>query len=225
MNAFGVEIDYKLDFLEYYIRNKEYTATKFDVPADFSTAALILSAGILAGGSLTLRDLNFLLPQGDSKILDILNEMGAKVKVNKQRGEINVTGSTILEGGNFDLTDAPDLLPVVSILALKSRSTVRISGIAHTRLKETDRVANIASQITKFGAIVKEQNDQLSITAPDLLKNASIETFNDHRLFMAFSIASLLTKSSIVSGAESSEVSYPNFLQDLKALGADIELS
>jgi 3-phosphoshikimate 1-carboxyvinyltransferase len=225
MKAFGVEIDYKLDFLEYYIRNKEYRATKFDVPTDFSTGALILSAGILAGGSLTLRDLNFSLPQGDSKILDIFDEMGAKVKVDKQRGEINVTGSNILEGGNFDLKDTPDLLPVVSILALKSRSTVRISGIAHARLKETDRVANIASQITKFGATVKEQNDQLLITAPKVLKNASIETFNDHRLFMAFSIASLLTKSSTVSGAESSKVSYPNFLQDLKALGADIELS
>lgn len=222
MKAFGVAIDYKRDFLEYRIKNKEYKAAEFNVPADFSTAAMILAAGVLAGGSITIRGLNFLLPQADSKILNILNDMDAQVRVNRARGEVKVTGSSLLEGGSFDLTDSPDLLPVLSILALKARSPVEISGIAHARLKETDRVSNIASQLKKFGATVKEQQDQLLIIAPEVPQNSRIQTFNDHRLFMAFTIASLLTEKTEVDGAESIDVSYPGFLQDLVQLGAKI---
>jgi 3-phosphoshikimate 1-carboxyvinyltransferase len=222
MKAFGVAIDYKRDFLEYRIKNKEYKAAQFNVPADFSTAAMILAAGVLAGESITIRGLNFLLPQADSKILDILNDMDAQVCVNRTRGEVKVTGSSLLKGGSFDLTDSPDLLPVLSILALKARTPVEISGIAHARLKETDRVSNIASQLKKFGAKVIEQHDQLLITAPKVLKNSRIQTFNDHRLFMAFTIASLLTEKTEVEGAESIDVSYPGFLQDLVQLGAKI---
>lgn len=222
MKAFGVAIDYKRDFLEYRIKNKEYKAAEFNVPADFSTAAMILAAGVLAGGSITIRGLNFSLPQADSKILDILNDMDAEVSVNKARGEVKVTGSSILEGGSFDLTDRPDLLPVVSILALRARSPVKVSGIAHARLKETDRVSNIASQLKKFGATIIEQQDQLLIIAPEVPQNSRIQTFNDHRLFMAFTIASLLTEKTEVEGAESIDVSYPSFLQDLIQLGAKI---
>jgi 3-phosphoshikimate 1-carboxyvinyltransferase len=222
MEKFGVTIDYKKDFLEYYVQNKKYSPTEFHVPADFSTAALLLAAGVLAGGSITLKGLSFSLPQADSKILEILKDMNAEISVNKKRGEATVTGSKILEGGSFDLTDTPDLLPVLSILALKARSPVKVTGIAHARLKETDRVANIASQIRKFGATVVEEEDQLLIIAPQVIKNSSIQTFNDHRLFMAFVIASLLTEKSEVEGAESIDVSYPNFLLDLIQLGAKI---
>ena len=222
MEKFGVIIDYKKDFLEYYVQNKKYSPTEFHVPADFSTAALLLAAGVLAGGSITLKGLSFSLPQADSKILEILKDMNAEISVNKERGEATVTGSNILEGGSFDLTDTPDLLPVLSILALKARSPVKVTGIAHARLKETDRVANIASQIKKFGATVVEEEDQLLIIAPQVIKNSSIQTFNDHRLFMAFVIASLLTEKSEVEGAESIDVSYPNFLLDLIQLGAKI---
>lgn len=222
MKAFGVAIDHKRDFLEYRIKNKEYKAAEFNVPADFSTAAMILAAGVLAGGSITIRGLNFLLPQADSRILNILNDMDAQVRVNKARGEVKVTGSSLLEGGSFDLTDSPDLLPVLSILALKANSPVEITGIAHARLKETDRVSNIASQLKKFGATVKEQQDQLLIIAPEVPQNSRIQTFNDHRLFMAFTIASLLTEKTEVEGAESIDVSYPGFLQDLVQLGAKI---
>lgn len=223
MKAFGVTVDYEPTFLEYHIKNKEYRATTFDIPSDFSTLALILAAGVLTGDEVTVRGLNFSLPHGDLRIIDIIRIMGGKVRVDKQKGEVIVYGSGTLQGGDFDLTDTPDLLPVVSILALKSRSPVNISGIAHARLKETDRVANIASELMKLGAITKEEKNELSIIAPKVLKNASLEAFNDHRLFMAFTIASMLTEKSIVSGAESVDVSYPNFIPDMIELQASIK--
>jgi 3-phosphoshikimate 1-carboxyvinyltransferase len=151
-----------------------------------------------------------------------MKRMGCKVRTDKAKGEVVIEGTSLLEGGSFDLSDTPDLLPVISILALKAKNAVTISGVAHARVKETDRIANIASELVKFGARILEFNDGLKITAPKVLRNASLEAYNDHRLFMAFSIASMLTEKSIVAGAESVDVSYPNFVVDMKSLGARI---
>lgn len=220
MENFGVKIDHEENMLEYRIRNAEYRPAMFDVPSDFSTAALILAAGVLTSEKLKVKGLNFNLPQGDSQIVDIISSMGCKIKAEKQRGEVIVQGAERLEGGEFNLGDTPDLLPVVSILALKSTSPVRIAGVAHARVKETDRVANIAKELAKLGAKVEEFPDGLLVNAPKRLKNASLEAYGDHRLFMAFAIAAMMTERSVVAGAESVDVSYPNFVQDMKSLGA-----
>jgi 3-phosphoshikimate 1-carboxyvinyltransferase len=225
MKAFGVILKQRNKFSEYHICNDEYKSTFFDIPADFSTAALIIAAGVLAGNHLTIQGINFSLPQADSYIIEIIKSMGGKIKVDRQKGEVIVQGSSNLSGGNFDLTNSPDLLPVVSVLALKSTKPVRIMGITHARLKETDRVSNIAIELAKFGAKVKELEDEITITPPTVIKNASVEAYNDHRLFMAFTIASMLTEKSTVTGAESVDVSYPNFIQDMVDLGADISPS
>jgi 3-phosphoshikimate 1-carboxyvinyltransferase len=223
MKAFGVKV-HNEGFRGYHLPSASYAPTTFDVPSDLSSAALMLTAGLLLGDETTVAGIKFSLPQADSGILDIIRTMGGKIKVNRQKGEIRVYGTEKLYGGHFDLSDTPDLLPVVSTLALKARSPVKITGIGHARLKETDRVANIASQLTKLGAMIKEGKNDLLISAPKNLKNASLEAFNDHRLFMAFTIAAMLTKKSTVAGAESVDVSYPNFIQDVIELGGNIKL-
>ncbi len=220
MKHFGVKVEHTDDMLEYHISSAQYRSATFDVPSDFSTAALVLAAGALAGDKLKVRGLDFSLPQGDSRIIEILKRMGCNVKVDRVKGEVTVCGTDVLEGGDFNLGDTPDLLPVVSILALKSKAPVTVTGVAHARVKETDRVANIASELVKFGVRIKEFHDGLRITAPKNLKNASLEAYNDHRLFMAFTIAAMLTEKSVVAGAESVDVSYPNFISDMKGLGA-----
>ena len=222
MKHFGVSIDHNPDMLEYYVQNARYRGTKFDVPSDFSTAAIILAGGALAGEKIRVNGLNFQMPQGDSRIVDILKIMGCRIKVDKEKGEVDITGAERLEGGDFDLADTPDLLPVVSVLALKAANPVTITGVAHARVKETDRVSNIAVELIKFGARIHEFRDGLKITAPTIIKNASLEAYNDHRLFMAFTIASMITEKSIVAGAQSVDVSYPNFILDLKNIGARI---
>jgi 3-phosphoshikimate 1-carboxyvinyltransferase len=224
MNHFGVSIDHSSDMLEYHIKNRRYNANEFDVPSDFSTAALLFAAGALVGENLKVNGLSFEMPQGDSKIIEIMKMMGCRIRVNKGKGEAAVTGSYDLEGGNFDLTDTPDLLPVVSILALKAKGPVTIRGVAHARVKETDRVAKIATELVKLGAQITEFSDGLKIIAPSSLRNAFLESYNDHRLFMAFTIASMMTEESVVAGAQAMDISYPNFLSDMKNLGAKISL-
>lgn len=222
MKHFGVSIDHSPDMLEYYIKNSRYDGTRFDVPSDFSTAALILAGGALAGEKLRVNGLNFEMPQADSRIIDILKSMGCMITVDEEKGEVVINGADRLEGGDFNLADTPDLLPVISILALKATSPVTITGVAHARVKETDRVSNIAAELIKFGAHINEFRDGLKITAPVVIKNALLEAHNDHRLFMAFTIASMMTEKSSVAGSQSVDVSYPNFISDMKNIGAKI---
>ena len=222
MKHFGVSIDHSPDMLEYYIKNSSYHGTTFDVPSDFSTAALILAGGALAGEKLRVNGLNFEMPQADSRIIDILKSMGCMITVDEEKGEVVINGADRLEGGDFNLADTPDLLPVISILALKATSPVTITGVAHARVKETDRVSNVAAELIKFGAHINEFRDGLKITAPVVIKNALLEAHNDHRLFMAFTIASMMTEKSSVAGSQSVDVSYPNFISDMKNIGAKI---
>lgn len=203
---------------------KLYNPSNFKIPGDFSTAALLMSSAFLSEGELTIENMDFSLPQGDSEIINIIRTMGGDLTVDEVKGMVKINGNSFLEGGEFDLKDTPDLLPVVSILALKSKKSTKITGISHARFKETDRVSNIASQIKNFGADVHEEFDSLIIYPPSELKvKGQIESFDDHRLFMAFTIASLAIGNTIIDGAESVDVSYPNFIGDLIKLGASIK--
>ena len=181
-----------------------------------------MAAGILTGNEVIVEGLDFRLPQGDSKIIDIIRKMGGRIVIDTNKGEAKIYGCEVLNGGHFELADTPDLLPVISILALKASSSVYIEGIEHARLKETDRVANISQELVKLGVSIKEDSDKLTINAPETLRNANLDAHDDHRLFMAFTIASMLTNKSKVNGAESVDVSYPQFVSEMRRLGADI---
>jgi 3-phosphoshikimate 1-carboxyvinyltransferase len=221
MQKFGAKIENN-HYTNYLIKPQKYRPASFTVPSDFSSAAMMLAAGAVAG-EITVRGLNFELPQADAKIIDILHDMGVSVKLDRSDGTVSVTSPEMLEADTFNLNNTPDLLPVVSVLALKARGKVTIKGVAHTRVKETDRIANIATELKKLGAEIEEFEDGLSIKAPEKLKNAKLDAYNDHRLFMAFCIASLLTEKCVVDGLESVDVSYPNFVDDFMKLGASIQ--
>ena len=225
ISKFGARVKHSRDYRKYNIFNNRYVPTTFTVPGDFSTASLLLSAGTLVGGEITVSNLNFSLPQGDSKILEILKKIGAVISIDKRNRTVKTKGTQELDGGEFDLSDTPDLLPVVAILSLKSRNPVRIYGVSHTRYKETDRLKIIASEFRKFGVKTKILPDEITIVSPKKLKSALINSHNDHRLFMSFAIAAMMTEKSVVDGVESVDVSYPSFIQDMKKIGAKFSQS
>jgi len=222
MSKFGAKIKYSKDYKKYHIYNKKYVPANFTIPGDFSAAALLLSAGVLAGKEVTISNLDFSLPQGDLKILDILKELGAVIRIDKKNGTVTAVGTEELDGREFDLSDTPDLLPVVAILSLKSRNPVRIYGVSHTRYKETNRLKIIASELRKLGVKTLVVPDEIRIVPPKKLKNAHLDSHNDHRLFMSFVIAGMMTESSVVEGVESVDVSYPSFIKDMRKIGAKI---
>ena len=225
MKKFGISIEHNKEYLNYYISNYKYRPTDFTIPGDFSSASLIIAAGVLCGGKIAIGGMNFHYPQGDMAIIDIVRQMGGDIKVNKEKGEVIVYGSNSLDGIECNLVNCPDLLPVVSILSLKARTPMRIFGISHARFKETDRVSIITHELRKMGVDVSEKEDEVLINPVKGLKNVEFDSHNDHRLFMSFTIASMLTNKSIVKGAESIDVSYPSFINDIKRLGANINLA
>ena len=224
MKKFGVSIKHDREYLNYYITNTRYRPTNFTIPGDFSSASLIIAAGVLCGGKITIEGMNFHYPQGDMQIIDIVRKMGGHITINKDKGEVSVYGSNSLEGIECNLVNCPDLLPAVSIISLKARNPVRIFGISHARFKETDRISIITKELRKMGVDISEKEDGLLLNPVRCLKNVEFDSHNDHRLFMAFTIASMLTKKSMVRGAESIDVSYPSFIHEIKRLGANVNL-
>ena len=222
MKSFGVEVG-RDEFSEFEVAPASYEPADFAVPSDFSSASFIMAAATVTGGSVKLENLNREYPQGDSAILEILKSMGVKVVTNGNSVTIKAEGGR-LKGGKFDLRDTPDLLPVVSVLALKCDSPVEIVRTAHARFKETDRIAAVASELKKLGVEVEERSDGLLIPPPSKLRSAPLDAHDDHRMFMALSIASLLIpEGAPILGVESLDVSYPSFLEDLERLGATVK--
>ncbi len=221
---FGVKIR-KKGYSEFEIASgQEYSAADFAVPADFSSASFIVAAVALVGGRATIENLDASLPQGDARITEIARRMGARVTQERSSLVVSSDGERLV-GGTFDLGDTPDLLPVVSALALKSESPVKIVGTAHARFKETDRIAMVARELSKLGVKVKERQDGLEIfPTKGSLHSAPVDAHDDHRMFMALSLASMLIPGGApIAGVESLDVSYPGFLEDLEKLGAKVK--
>lgn len=220
MKKFGVEVQEVEPYKKYTIAPQEYKHTTITIPSDFSSVALLLSAAVLVGSNLTVKVSIGDLAQGDEAIIDILGKLGADVSLNNNA--IKVKTPEKLIGGKFDLADTPDLLPPLSILALKCESPLELYNVKHARFKETDRIAIIARELQKLGLQIQEKEDGMILNPPKELHGASLDSEEDHRLFMAFCIAAMYVGNCTVSDPESVDVSYPSFIEDMRRVGAKI---
>ncbi len=209
-----------IPYKKYIIAPQIYKPTNFLVPIDFSSLALLLSASVLNGENVTIHGKIGNLPHGDQIFIDILEQLGVKVSINDDT--ITIQSPEKLTGGRFDLSNSPDLLPPLAILALKTTNAIEIINVKHARLKETDRISILSRELIKIGINVQEKEDGLILKATSVLKGALLDSENDHRLFMAFCIAGMYVGDCIVTDHESVAVSYPNFINEMNKLGAKI---
>ena len=204
--------------------NQRYTADEFRVPGDFSSASYPLAAGALAGET-TVGNL-FPSAQGDAVILDVLERMGASVDRNPDDGVARVKGDADeLTGVTFDASDSPDLTPTVAALGSAAGGETRIVDAEHVRYKETDRLEAMATELRKMGAVIEEERDRLVIdgNASELV-GTRVDGRDDHRVVMALAVAALVAEGETsITTAETVGVSYPGFVDDLSAVGADVE--
>ena len=220
MKEFGVIVDSEIPYKKYVVKHQIYQPTTFTVPSDFSNLALLLASNVLLGDGLEIEISLGNLPQGDEAIIDILEELGVNVTLN---GNIITTKSPkMLTGGRFDLSNTPDLLPALAILSLKSSEPIEIFNVKHARYKETDRIAIISRELKKIGIVVEEYEDGMKLTSNENLSSGELNSENDHRLFMAFSIAAMYIGDCTVTDPDSVQISYPNFISDMKNVGAQI---
>ena len=220
MKEFGVIVNSEIPYKKYVVKHQIYKPTTFTVPSDFSNLALLLASNVLLGDGLEIEISLGNLPQGDEAIIDILEELGVNVTLN---GNIITTKSPkMLTGGRFDLSNTPDLLPALAILSLKSSEPIEIFNVKHARYKETDRIAIISRELKKIGIVVEEHEDGMKLTSNETLSSGELNSENDHRLFMAFSIAAMYIGDCTVTDPDSVQISYPNFISDMKNVGAQI---
>ena len=223
MKKFGVNVRTEIPYKKYVIPSQNYKSTAFTVPSDFSSLALLLSASVLVGENLTIEISLGDMPQADEAIIDILEILGVIVTLDKNT--IKIKSPKKLNGGKFDLSNSPDLIPAIAILALKASKPIEIFNVKHARYKETDRIAILARELSKLGIKVVEKNDGLILRNTGSLTGGNLNSENDHRLFMAFCIAGMYVGNCTISDPESVEISYPNFISEMKRIGCKIFLN
>ncbi len=201
---------------------QNYNLEEYLIPADFSSASYLLAAAAATGSSVTVKNL-FPSKQGDSKIIDILNEMGAKVDWDQENGIVSVKGGE-LKGIRVDAGATPDLVPTIAVLAAVADGETVIENAEHVRFKETDRLHAMASELQKMGISVAEEQDKLIITGGEL-KGADVHGWHDHRIVMALTVAGFVAGDTTIDTADSIFISYPNFFDDMRSLGADVMVS
>lgn len=202
---------------------QSYRPVDFCVPGDFGSATFVMAAVAILGGKVEFSGLTTSMPQGDLAAVDMFSRLGVRVDARADSVIVQSDGGG-LRGGSFDLADAPDLLPVLSVLSLRCDNPLEIRGVAHARLKESDRVEVAAEGLRMLGAKVEEQRDGMRVVKPQRLSQTLLDAHYDHRMFMAFSLASMLSPDGVrVAGVESLDVSYPSFLEDMASLGVGVE--
>lgn len=224
LNGARARIKRSHDLMEFKIPGGQvFKAIDLDVPGDFSSASFMLAAAALTGGTVRVSNLDVQSAQGDKRIIEFLREFGADTKVKDKTVEVSSDGE--LSGIEADCGNNPDLVPALAVLGSVAEGRTRLLNIPHLRLKETDRIHALASELRKLGAEVEERTDELRIRGVKRLKGAKLTSYGDHRMAMAFAVASLVALGeTIIDGAESISVSYPSFVEDIRKLGGKVEL-
>jgi 3-phosphoshikimate 1-carboxyvinyltransferase len=162
------------------------------VEGDASSASYFLAAGAIAGGPVRVHGVGKASIQGDVRFADALARMGARIEMGEDWIEARAPASGKLQAIDADLNHIPDAAMTIAMCSLFAEGTTVIRNIASWRVKETDRIAAMATELRKVGAIVEEGADFIRITPPQhLTPNASIDTYDDHRMAMCFSLVSL----------------------------------
>ncbi len=209
MNAFGVKVDFEKSF--FFVDNKlKYKPTEYIIEGDYSSAAYFILAAMILNGEIRLINLKANSKQADSKFLQIAKRMNCKIEEIENGIWVNAK-DTKIEALKIDANEFPDLVPVLSILALFADGESKIYNVEHIRYKETDRLKAISNELRKLGAKVIELSDGIVIEPSNSYHGAEVETYNDHRIAMSFAIAGLRIKGIKIKNSECVKKSFPEF--------------
>lgn len=191
----------------------------FVVSGDYSSAAFLMAAAYLINSDLTITDL-LKDRQGDRKILTILRQMGANIKHDDKT--VRVKGPGEPKGMEIDCSDTPDLVPVLAVLGCFASGRTKLFNLAHLVYKESNRLAATTGELRKLGADITCTDKELFIN-PSPLHPALVSACNDHRIAMALTVAGLKIGELTIKDAHCISKSYPDFIPDMRALGANLE--
>jgi len=222
LSKHGIRVSASNDFTQLKIpSNQTYKPRDHEVPGDFSSAAFLLAAAAVTSSRVKVKNLDRHSIQGDKAILDILTEMGSKVRVDDEY--VEVQGRQQLNAIDVDARDIPDLVPVCAVLSCYSKGIFKIYNAKRLRYKESDRLASLHLELKKMGAEITMKEDGLIIRGPCTMHGTTIDPHNDHRIAMACAVAALGARGETkIQNSECVSKSYPRFFDDLGSLGANI---
>lgn len=201
------------------VGNQQYKARNYKVEGDFSQAAFWLIAGIL-GEEILCDDMNINSLQGDLAIVDLIIRMGGDISI--KEGKIK-TKKSKTHGIIINASECPDLVPILAVLASLSEGTTKIINASRLRIKECDRLKAMATELTKLGGDVVETEDGLIIQGVEKLNGGTVDSWNDHRIAMALSVASIRCRQPVIlTNSACVKKSYPKFYKDFEMLGGVI---
>ncbi|MCY3591479.1 MAG: 3-phosphoshikimate 1-carboxyvinyltransferase [Acidobacteria bacterium] len=226
MAAFGAPVEVRRDgqAREFRVepRRPELVNGRYRVAGDDSAAAYPAAAAAICGGSVRLRGLSPVATQGDRAFLGLLERMGARVKATEEEIRVEADGS--LNAVDCDLSAMPDQVPTLAAAAAFANGTTWIRNVAHLRIKESDRLAAVATELRRAGVAVDELADGLRIdgspglVAPPGAPRIPVRTYDDHRIAMSMALVGMRRGGLSIRRPEVVGKSYPGFWRDLSGI-------
>ena len=217
MNRFGVQVK-KIDWQYFVIPGSGgyVSPGEIFVEGDASSASYFLAAGALAG-DIEVKGIGKNSIQGDIKFTEALTLMGAEIQI--LEGSIKASKAATLQAINLDCNHIPDAAMTLAVLALFAKGTTKLHNIGSWRVKETDRIKAMATELKKLGAEVVEGEDFIEITPPLHIKeNIEIDTYDDHRMAMCFSLVSLKNIPIIINDPACVNKTFPTYFEVLESI-------
>src|SRR5437764_4496846 len=219
LTAFGAKVE--RDGNVVHVRAAKLYRDEYRVEGDYSSASYWFAAAAATRGKVTVRGLAHPTAQGDAAFLNTLGAMGCRVLIIDD--SISVICTEPLRGRRFDCNSPPDIVPTLAAIAPLASSPVEIVNIANLRVKESDRLATITSELRRLGATIDERPDSLLIQPGWSSDPVTIETHNDHRIAMSFAIAGLARGNVTIANEQVVSKSYPRFWRTLDEVIAAFE--
>jgi 3-phosphoshikimate 1-carboxyvinyltransferase len=219
MESFGVTSSINTDAWRSFriLPGQRYEGRHFVVEPDASNASYFFALAAVTGGEIQVEGLGSESLQGDLDFVLVLEEMGATVEMTETWTSVKGPEGGRLRGGDFDFGEMSDTSQTLAAIAPYADSPVTIRGVAHNRLKETDRISAVAAELRKLGQEVKEFEDGLTIH-PRPVTPAEIETYDDHRMAMSFAITGLKAPGVTILDAGCVAKTFPSYFERLAAL-------
>lgn len=213
MGAFGGTISEPRQN-QFKIEAKPYQGRTYDIEPDASAASYFFAVAAVTGGEVTVEGLHRNALQGDVKFVDALVQMGCSAEWHEN--SITLRGG-VLHGINIDMNEISDTAQTLACVAPFANGPTRIRNVAHMRHKETDRVAAVVTELRRAGLQVEEHQDGMTIQ-PGPIQPAEIQTYDDHRMAMSFSLLGLRAQGIRIADPGCTSKTYPNYFEDLDRL-------
>lgn len=219
-----LKVKYKnYDFTHYEVfGSKHISGFKYNVPGDFSSIAYPMVAAIINKSKLTICNINMQDSQGDKKLIQVLHDFGANIKI--EQNILHILPASNLSGINVDVNEIIDALPILAVVSCYAKGTSKLYNAQIARNKESDRLSTITKELRKMGANIEEREDSLIIHGSNL-KAAEVYAHNDHRIAMSLIVAATgITQASTIKGTECIKKSYPDFINSMQNIGMNLQV-